>query len=251
MSTRTSPTVVRRRLAAELRELRRRSNLNRKQVAEAVGIAESTVTKIENNSTAPAFSVVSLMLDLYEVEGEQRQFLLTLAREVRKRGWWQSYKGKGAIPEWFEVYVGMESAASKLNHYDSELIPRDRRRNNGGVIVNVFYMHSRIKQYLKDGRAMRIETVVNAPRDLGCNTRLPNLEELQAKARAANRRMREIELAGLGCVLASPAFERIAHPAVDTAGRRTRGLRFGDPRVKALYQTLPAVTGFTNKTFAS
>jgi len=38
------------------------------------------------------------------------------------------------------------------------------RRDNGGVLVNVFYKHSRIKQYLKDGRAMRIETVVNAPR---------------------------------------------------------------------------------------
>lgn len=37
------------------------------------------------------------------------------------------------------------------------------RRDNGGVLVNVFYRHSRIKQYLKDGRAMRIETVVNAP----------------------------------------------------------------------------------------
>lgn len=123
MSSGSSPTVVRRRLAAELRELRRRSNLNRKQVADAVGIAESTVTKIENNSTAPAFGVVSVMLDLYGVEVEQRQFLLTLAREARKRGWWQGYKGKGAIPEWFEVYVGMESAASRLNHYDSELIP--------------------------------------------------------------------------------------------------------------------------------
>ena len=52
-------------------------------------------------------------------------------------------------------------------------------------MLNVFYKHSRIKQYLKDGRAMRIETVVNAPRDLGCNARLPNLAELQAKARAA------------------------------------------------------------------
>ena len=63
------------------------------------------------------------------------------------------------------------------------------RRDNGGVIVNVFYKHSRIKQYLKDGKAMRIETVINARRDLGCNARLPNLEELQAKARAANRRI--------------------------------------------------------------
>ena len=63
------------------------------------------------------------------------------------------------------------------------------RRDNQGVVVNVFYKHSRIKQYLKDGRAMRIETVVNAPRDLGCNARLPNLDDLQAKARACNRRI--------------------------------------------------------------
>ena len=96
------------------------------------------------------------------------------------------------------------------------------RRDNGGVLVNVFYKHSRIKQYLKDGKAMRIETVVNAPRDLGCNARLPNLDELQAKARAANRRIREAESARQGTVLASPAFERVAHPP------RTR--RGGGPR---------------------
>jgi hypothetical protein len=35
---------------------------------------------------------------------------------------------------------------------------------------------------------MRIETVINAPRDIGCNARLPNLAELQDKARAINRR---------------------------------------------------------------
>jgi hypothetical protein len=124
-------------------------------------------------------------------------------------------------------------------------------RDNAGVVVNVFYKHSRIKQYLKDGRAMRIETVVNAPRDLGCNTRLPNLPELQAKARACNHRILDAERAGQGCVLASPAFERIAHPSVDTEGRRTPALRFGDPRVMALAgalcSTLLAATGFTNK----
>jgi hypothetical protein len=125
------------------------------------------------------------------------------------------------------------------------------RRDNGGVMVNVFYKHSRIKQYLKDGRAMRIETVINAPRDLGCNARLPNLDQLQAKARAANRRILDAERVGQGCVLASPAFERIAHPAINAEGRRTPALRFGDPRVMALAgalcSTLLAATGFTNK----
>ena len=121
----------------------------------------------------------------------------------------------------------------------------------GGVVLNLFYKHSRIKQYLKDGRAMRIETVINAPRDLGCNARLPNLEALQSKARAANHRILEAERAGQGTVLASPAFERIAHPSVTADGRRTPALRFGDPRVMALAgalcQTLLAATGITNK----
>ncbi len=98
---------------------------------------------------------------------------------------------------------------------------------------------------------MRTETVINAPRDVGCNARLPNLEELSVKARAINTRILDAERVGQGCVLASPAFERIAHPTVDAAGRRTPALRFGDPRVMALTgalcQTLLAATGFTNK----
>ena len=123
--------------------------------------------------------------------------------------------------------------------------------DTGGVTLSVFYKNSRIKQYLKDGRAMRIETVVNSPTDLGCQRRLANLDELQAKARAANRRILDAERAGQGCVLASPAFERIAHPSADADGRRTPALRFGDPRVMALAvalrSTLLAATGITNK----
>jgi hypothetical protein len=123
--------------------------------------------------------------------------------------------------------------------------------DTGGVVLNLFYKHSRVKQYLKDGRAMRIETVINSPRDLGCNARLPNLAELQDKGRAINRRILEAERAGQGTILASPAFERIAHPSVTADGRRTPALRFGDPRVMALAgalcTTLLAATGITNK----
>src|SRR4029079_10694357 len=81
------------------------------------------------------------------------------------------------------------------------------RRDNGGVVVNLFYQHYRVKQYRKDGRAMRIETVINAPRDVGCNARLPNLAELSVKARAINTPILDAERVGQGCVLASPAFE--------------------------------------------
>jgi hypothetical protein len=123
--------------------------------------------------------------------------------------------------------------------------------DTGQVVVSVFYKHSRVKQYLKDGRAMRIETVINAPRDLRCNARLPNLADLQDKARACNRRILDAERAGQGTVLASPAVERIAHPSRSADGRRTPALRFGDPRVMALAgalcATLLAATGITSK----
>jgi hypothetical protein len=119
------------------------------------------------------------------------------------------------------------------------------------VTVNAFCKHSRIKQYLKDGRALRIETVINAPGDLGCQRRLHNLDELQARARAVNARLLQTERAGQACVLANPVFERIAHPSVNADGRRATAMRFGDSRVQALAGalcvTLCAVTGITNR----
>jgi hypothetical protein len=119
------------------------------------------------------------------------------------------------------------------------------------VTINAFWKHSRIKQYLKDGRALRIETVLNDAYDIGCQRRLHNLDELQARARAINDRLLHTERAGQGCVLANPVFERIAHPTVDAEGRRATAMRFGDSRVQALAGALcvttGAVTGITNR----
>jgi hypothetical protein len=124
-------------------------------------------------------------------------------------------------------------------------------RHATAVTVNIFYRHSRIKQYMKDGRAMRIETVVNDAYDFGCGRLLHNFDELQVRARECNRRILEAERAGQGCVLANPVFERIAHPTVDAAGRKAPAMRFGDFRVQALAgalcSVLGAATGITNR----
>lgn len=118
------------------------------------------------------------------------------------------------------------------------------------VTVNAFFKHSRVKQYLKDGRALRIETVINSPTDLKCQRRLEHLDELQPKARAINARLLDTERVGQGCVLASPAFERVAQSTLTEDGRRSPALRFGDPRVMALLGALCVhlnVLGFTNR----
>jgi len=62
-------------------------------------------------------------------------------------------------------------------------------RHTDGVTVNVSCRHSRVRQYLKDGRALRIETVINDAYDTGCQPLLPNLDDLQARARAVNQRL--------------------------------------------------------------
>jgi len=102
------------------------------------------------------------------------------------------------------------------------------------VTLNVFYRNSRLKQYLKDSVALRIETVVNDPRDLRCNRQLQNLPELQEKARAINARLLETETAGQGTALVSPVIERITRPTLTGEGRKAPALRFGDLRVQAL-----------------
>jgi hypothetical protein len=118
------------------------------------------------------------------------------------------------------------------------------------VKMDFAYKHSRVKQYLKEGRALRIETVINKPWDLTIRSRLEHLPELVAKARQVNARLLMIERAGQGCAIGSALFERIHQPYV-REGQRTGALRFGDPRAMALAGALccmiHAVTGFTNK----
>lgn len=117
------------------------------------------------------------------------------------------------------------------------------------VTVSAFYKHSRIKQYLKEGRAWRIETVINSPDDIGVQRRLHNLPELVARCRDANRRILDVQHAGQGCAIGPSLFERIQQPYA-REGQRTGALRFGDPRAMALAGALCvslfAVTGFTN-----
>ncbi len=103
---------------------------------------------------------------------------------------------------------------------------------------------------MKEGRALRIETVVNKTRDIGVRSRLEHLPELIDKARGVNRRLLMIERAGQGCAIGSALFERIHQPYI-REGQRTGALRFGDPRAMALTGALcvfvHAFAGFTNK----
>ncbi len=118
------------------------------------------------------------------------------------------------------------------------------------VKMDFAYKHSRVKQYLKEGRAYRIETVINKPSDIGVLARLEHLPELMAKCREVNARLLTIERAGQGCAIGDDLFDRLHQPYI-REGQRTGALRFGDPRAMALTGALccviHTVTGFTNR----
>ncbi|XRQ04825.1 helix-turn-helix domain-containing protein [Actinomadura welshii] len=121
MTARRSPTVRKRRLAAELRRLRKECALTREQVADQIGCAPVTITRIETGQSGARVGEVSLMLEVYGVTGDEREALLQVAKDARKRGWWHQYSS--TMPAWFQVYVGLEGEAASVQDYQSEVVP--------------------------------------------------------------------------------------------------------------------------------
>src|SRR5258708_25490213 len=124
MPVRPSPTVRGRRLRYELRRLREEPSLTIEEVAEQSGgdWTPSAISRWETGDRRIRPADLRVLLDVYDVHGDQRDVLLTLAREARQRGWWQSYRSD-AVPEWFQVYLGLEAEAASIHEYDAELIP--------------------------------------------------------------------------------------------------------------------------------
>ena len=120
MASRTSPTVRRRRLASEMRRLRRESGKTREQAAKFADIAPATVSRIEAAVHAPKVADIMALCKFYGLDDERTEVLVTLARQSRQRGWWQKYGD--AIPAWFEVYVGLEEEVSEIRTYQSEVV---------------------------------------------------------------------------------------------------------------------------------
>jgi transcriptional regulator with XRE-family HTH domain len=121
---RPSPTVRGRRLRYELRRLREQRGMTIDQVAATSGgdWTASAISRWETGDRRIRPVDLRALLDIYDVQGGERDVLLTLAREARQRGWWQSYRSD-AVPEWFQVYLGLEAEASSIHEYAAELVP--------------------------------------------------------------------------------------------------------------------------------
>jgi transcriptional regulator with XRE-family HTH domain len=121
MATRRSPTARHRRLIVELKRLRDERDLSREQVADRIGTSETSVFRYEKGETRPQPAVVASMLDLYEVKDAERDELLEMARDARKRGWW--HRHRQTLKPGFDSYIGLEAAASVVRTYEAQTVP--------------------------------------------------------------------------------------------------------------------------------
>ena len=103
--------------------------------------------------------------------------------------------------------------------------------------LHIDYKHSRIKQYHKEGRALRTETTINDARDFALGKRLPNRPALRAVGFQANRRLLDVQTVSHDCAIGEAAFQQLNQPAV-VGTQRASALRFADPRVQALLSSL-------------
>jgi hypothetical protein len=103
--------------------------------------------------------------------------------------------------------------------------------------LHVYYKNTHLKQYHKEGRALRTETTINNAYDFGVGRRLHNLPRLRLIGFAANRRVLEVEKLSHDCKVGAERFQTLQQP-VEVDGQRGSALRFGDPRVQALLAVL-------------
>jgi hypothetical protein len=121
-----------------------------------------------------------------------------------------------------------------------------------GVIpsLHIDYKNTRIKQYHKEGRALRTETTINNTRDFGIGKLLKNLPALRQIGFRANRRLLDVQKISHDCAIGEDAFNQVVQP-VEVDGQRASALRFGDERVQALFAVLAVFSlqlrGFTNQ----
>jgi hypothetical protein len=125
-----------------------------------------------------------------------------------------------------------------------------------GVVPSLWidYKSSTIKQYFKQGRALRTETTVNNTRDFGIGRKIENLSALRKMAQAANRRLLDVQRLDHDPAIGQDRFDALTRPThVD--GQRASGLKFGDPTVTALFSALLMfrllVRGFSHKDLRS
>lgn len=121
MPTSGSPTVQRRRLAAELRRLRVDAQRTAEDVGKILGWSKAKVSRYELAQSGLKPTDVARLLDVYGVQDRRRAQLLALAEEATLKGWWEAYSD--VLTEAHMAFIGLEAEATAILEWHINVIP--------------------------------------------------------------------------------------------------------------------------------
>ena len=189
---------------------------------------------------------------LYQVSILQAEFSLTqvLDRPLHGRAFFEDVIRENldlGRPDQVQLIFGRRINKRTPSRFRTRVITQDVVPS-----LHVDYKHSRIKQYHKEGRALRTETTINDSYDFAVGRRLGNFDQLKELGFATNRRLLRVQRISHNCQLGGAVFEGLQQPHVaPEGGQRCAALRFGCARVQALLCALLAFRllprGFDNR----
>jgi len=216
----TSPAVERRRLAFELRRLRTGADKTIEQVARYLECSPGKISRIETGIVGAQIRDVRDLLDVYGLQGEERDRLLNLARDARRRAWWHEYAG--VLPPESARFFGLEDGAATIEQFaGSTVLP--------GLLQTEAYARALIGSARDDAAAiaLRIElrrrrqpllTREHAPRVTAVVHEAALVAMVGSTATMADQLSRLVDVAGLpNVVIRIVPLATGAHPAAGTS----------------------------------
>lgn len=95
--------------------------MSAERAAAVIDVSVSTMRRIELGRVGIKAPMLALLLSEYGVDkAEERETLLTMAREGKQRGWWAKY---GDLPQVYRQYIGLESAAREMHNFETIVVP--------------------------------------------------------------------------------------------------------------------------------
>lgn len=146
------PTVRRRRLGTELRKLRDNSGYKLEEVAAELGVAPSTLSRIETGKAPTKSAYLNQMLEMYGVhDPSARALLIDMAREGHRKGWWAAYDD--ILPSGFDIYVGLEAETVAVRSYEVSVV--------NGLLQTADYARAVLREMFPRNTTEQIERLVD------------------------------------------------------------------------------------------
>jgi transcriptional regulator with XRE-family HTH domain len=121
MTATASPTLRRRMLGAELREIREGKGESGDAVAAALNWSPSKISRYERARTGLRPQEVERLLDYYQITGSRRTTLLGLAEDARRKGWWEDFAD--SLSDDYRQFIGLEHEAASIAIWHVDVVP--------------------------------------------------------------------------------------------------------------------------------